>query len=212
MALELEIQQLMQEPLAADEVRVLLERLGEHEFAPPDVATLAAVVEATGAEPLKVAQLLSDIRGQTFQARLQVVLERQQAFMEQQRWVDGHQDSRLSSLERRSMAMEPPRLRLPPVPEAERTMSQSHSPEFSETAGVLNTWALGLFVIAVLVVLGMIRSSMVPPSDPWPDPFSQESPFGTPSRGPWPSPDGRIEQMRSVPSDVFEQNYPSRFK
>jgi hypothetical protein len=67
--------ELLAEPLTDEEVRDLLERLGSKEFGGPEHATVGAVVEATGANPATIGNLLALIRKEDFEEKFGLKLE-----------------------------------------------------------------------------------------------------------------------------------------
>lgn len=184
-----DVEEILREPLSKSEVGQLLARYGAHEFAPPDVPTLGAVVEATGADPIALAQMLAEIRGETFAQRLQRVLEQQQAFMDSQVQVEGAQESRLSDLERRAKDLErrrAARAKPPPAPtawdlpeverDALRLSPRQGPPEYrpeGREMGIPGLIALAVFAIFFFY---WVQQVMTPPAPPWGD-----SPFGSPA-------------------------------
>lgn len=62
-------EELPTEPMSDSELRVLLARLGQEEFDASPQATVGAVVEATGADPVVIARLLGEIRQEAFEQR-----------------------------------------------------------------------------------------------------------------------------------------------
>lgn len=105
MSLQFEREALMKEPLEDAEVHALLERLGEAQFAGDERATVGAVIEATGADPVLVARYLAEIRGKAFEERYRGAFE--------------DHETRIDSLEERAARLErarPPVLHKPPAP------------------------------------------------------------------------------------------------
>lgn len=66
---------LLAEPLSDAEVRTLLERLGSQEFGSSENATIGAVIEATGSDPVTVGRLLAEIRKEDFEERFGLQLK-----------------------------------------------------------------------------------------------------------------------------------------
>lgn len=97
MANEFDRASLLAEPLGEAEVRELLERLGQAEFGGDERATVGAVIEATGADPVQIARFLAEIRGKALEERFK------SAF-------DDH-ETRIDRLEERTTTLE----RTPPV-------------------------------------------------------------------------------------------------
>jgi hypothetical protein len=64
-----EQRELLQEHVTDAELRELLERLGKAEMGGPEEATVGAIVEATGASPVEVGRILSQVRQEQYEQR-----------------------------------------------------------------------------------------------------------------------------------------------
>ena len=61
--------ELLSEQLTGDELREVLERLGENEFALNEFSTVRDVAEGTGAAPVAIGRALAEVRKQDFEER-----------------------------------------------------------------------------------------------------------------------------------------------
>jgi len=85
---------LMLETVSDDELRIILERLGQQEFGGDPATTVQDVVEGTGADPIVIGRILAEIRKEAFEKRFRLQLNRQE-----QR-IDDHED-RIEGIEKR---------------------------------------------------------------------------------------------------------------
>ncbi|MCB8931988.1 MAG: hypothetical protein M9921_01945 [Fimbriimonadaceae bacterium] len=119
---------LLQEHLEEGEVGALLERLGEREFGGDPRPTVAAVIEATGADPIEVGRLLAEIRGEAFERRFE------RAFAQHTQELGDHEE-RIDKLESRAARLETFALR-PPVSDS----PSSHAREEVKPSPVVAPW------------------------------------------------------------------------
>lgn len=86
--------ELLRETVSDNELRIILDRIGQLEFAGEPATTVQDIVEGTGADPVVVGRILAEIRKEAFEERFGLQLKRQE-----QR-IDDHED-RIEGIEKR---------------------------------------------------------------------------------------------------------------
>lgn len=73
----------MRETVSDDELRIILERLGQEEFGGEPATTVQDIVEGTGADPIMIGRILADVRKEEFEKRFGLQLKHHEQRIEE---------------------------------------------------------------------------------------------------------------------------------
>lgn len=149
---------LLNEEMTEEELRKLLQRLGQEEFREP-LPTIGAVVEVTGVDAYLVAQALRGIRSETFQERIRRAFEKRDESITNLEDRTTHLETSFSSL-RESVHFRPnaapPIARSPVENRFERTAADEIVPAKQDSLHEILMYEVLPHAIFVLFLITMI--------------------------------------------------------
>lgn len=168
MDLRTEKESLLREHLEENEVRLLLERLGEREFGGDPRPTVGAVIEATGADPIEVGRLLAQIRGEAVGRRFEAAFAQHAGELEEHEGRIEHLEDRASRLESLTKRRSVPAVPSQPLLEGNEPAKRLESPRSHayEEFDLGRFWILAVGAVVLLGILLGLPDSEPPPSDP----------------------------------------------
>jgi len=168
-----QLDELLTQEITDDELKELLTRLGEIEFAWNPKTSIKDVVEATSADPLLIGRLLADIRKEDWEERFGLQVDDHEDRLER---IEEEQRRTRRLLNQSSAARSMPR-QTPYEPPTTRMVNQVEDPEeyFESTVSkqmryfgyaIVACFALALIVfilVSLFHALSSINSSNLPP-------------------------------------------------